>query len=171
MGGLNKCLDRSSRGLGGFGNNNGGGAAAVVADRDNGRGGGLDDGATWMSVRKRLMADSSEVAMLTTWAVGDGEGGGLGDGVGLAGVGDLSGLGAVGRVCGDNLGHVSRSGAVLGVLDGAVGSRNASHGGDGEGSSETHFDGISREVVGLLVRLSIKVVELSSRSCSLEASV
>ena len=77
MGGLNKSLDRSSRSLGGFGNNNGGGAAAVVADRDDGRGGGLDDGATWMSVRKRLMADSNEVAMLTTWAVGDGEGGGL----------------------------------------------------------------------------------------------
>jgi hypothetical protein len=83
------------------------------------------------------------VRFLTTRAVGDCEGGGLGDGVG-----DLSGLGAVGRVCGDDLGHVRRSGAVLGVLDAAVGSGNASHGGDSECSSETHVDGISREVVG-----------------------
>jgi hypothetical protein len=160
MGRLDKSLGGSSRSLdgslGGLGNDDGGGAAAVVADGDHGRGGGLDDGATWVRVRKGFVADGSEGAILTTRAVGDCESGGLGDGVGLAGVGDLSGLGAVCRVCGDDLGHVRRSGAVLGVLDAAVGSRNASHGGDSEGSSETHFDGISREVVGLLVRLSIK---------------
>ena len=73
-------------------------------------------------------------------------------------MGDLGGLGAVGRVCGDNFGHVSRSSAVLGVLlVGALGSRDTSQSGDSEGGSETH-DGISREFVGLsvLVRLSIK---------------
>jgi len=70
-------------------------------------------------------------------------------------VGDLGGLGAVCRVCGDNLGHVGGSGAVLGVLDATVSSRDAGHCGNSEGGSETH-DGISREVVGLLVRLSIK---------------
>jgi len=134
--GLDGCFDRSSRGLGGLGDNNSGGAAAVVADRDDGRSGGLDDGAT-------------------SRAVGDCEGRGLGNGVGLAGVGDLGGLGAVCRVCGDNFGHVSRSSAVLGVLVGALGSRDTSHSGDSEGGSETH-GGISREVVGLLVRLSIK---------------
>jgi hypothetical protein len=87
-------------------------------------------------------------------------------------VGDLGGLGAVCRVCGDNFGHVSRSSAVLGVLVGALGSRDTSHSGDSEGGSETH-GGISREVVGLLVlvRLSIKWFVLSSWSCSVEASV
>jgi hypothetical protein len=64
-------------------------------------------------------------------------------------VGDLGGLGAVCRVCGDNLGHVSGSGAVLGVLDAAVGSRDTGHCGNSEGSSETH-DGISREAVGFV---------------------
>jgi hypothetical protein len=110
--------------------------------------------------------------ILTSRAVGDRESGGLGNGVGLAGVGDLGGLGAVCRVCGDNFGHVSRSSAVLGVLVGALGSRDTSHSGDSEGGSETH-GGISREVVGLLVlvRLSIKWFVLSSWSCSVKASV
>lgn len=78
-----------------------------------------------------------KTSRLTTGAVGDGEGGGLRDGVGLAGVGDLGGLRAVGGVGGDDLSHVGGASAVLG---GDRGGGNASQSGGGDGSSETHFD-------------------------------
>lgn len=77
---------------------------------------------------------------LTTGAVGDGEGGGLRDGVRLAGVGDLSGLRAVGGVGGDDFGHVGGSGAVGVAVRTVVGNGNASHGGGGSDSSETHLE-------------------------------
>lgn len=66
-------------------------------------------------------------------AVGDGQGGGLSDGVGLVAVGDLSGLRAVGDVGGDDLsddGHVA-----VGV------GRDAGNGKSGDGG-ELHLDGI-----------------------------
>lgn len=74
----------------------------------------------------------------TTGAVGDGEGGGRGDSVSLAGVGDLSGLRAVSGDSGDDLGHVGGSSAVLGSVHLGSGN-NASHGGGSDSSSETHF--------------------------------
>jgi hypothetical protein len=67
VGGLDKSLGGSGGSLdgslGGLGNDDGGGAAAVVADGDDGRGGGLDDGATWMRVRKCFVAGGSEGAV------------------------------------------------------------------------------------------------------------
>lgn len=77
---------RNDRGLafggsrGGFGD---GSSGAVVADGDDGRSGRLDDGAS-------------------AGTVGDGQGRGLADGVGLAGVSDLSRLRAVCRVRSQN---------------------------------------------------------------------
>jgi hypothetical protein len=87
----------------------GGRSGAVVADDS----GGGDDG----------LGDSAR-------AVSDGEGGGLGDSVGLVAVDDLSGTGAVGGVGSDDLGGV---GDVLGV-----GSDASS---ESESSSELHFVG------------------------------
>lgn len=87
----------------------GGRSRAVVADDS----GGGDDG----------LGDSAR-------AVSDGEGGGLGDSVGLVAVDDLSGTGAVGGVGSDDLGGVAD---VLGV-----GSDASS---ESESSSELHFVG------------------------------
>jgi hypothetical protein len=80
------------------------------------------------------------VSELTTRAVGDGESGGLGDGVGLAGVSDLSCLGAVCGESGDNLGHVGGSSAVLGSVHLNGGGGKASHRGGSNSSGETHVD-------------------------------
>lgn len=96
----------------------GGRSRAVVADDS----GGGDDG----------LGDSAR-------AVSDGEGGGLGDSVGLVAVDDLSGTGAVGGVGSDDLGGV---GNVLGV-----GSDASS---ESESSSELHFVGLFG--VGIKVR-------------------
>jgi hypothetical protein len=78
----------------------------------------------------------------TTRAVGNSQCRGLRNGVGLAGVGDLSGLRAESGERGDDLGHVGGSGAVLGVVvRGSDGGRGeASHGGGSDSSGETHFD-------------------------------
>ena len=75
----------------------------------------------------------------TTRAVGNSQSRGFSDGVSLASVGDLSGLRAESSECGDDLGHVGWSSAVLG--DGCDGGRGeASHGGGSDSSGETHFD-------------------------------
>lgn len=78
----------------------------------------------------------------TSRAVGDSECGGLSDGVGLASVGDLSGLRAESGERGDDLGHVGGSGAVLGVIVGGRdgGRGETSHSGGSDSSGETHFD-------------------------------
>jgi len=68
-------------------------------------------------------------------AVSDGEGGSLGDGVGLATVGDLGRLGAVGGVGSHNLGDIGRGSVV------AVGGGASNEGGGSGDGSETHFDG------------------------------
>lgn len=106
----------------------------------------------------------------TTGAVGDGEGGGRGDSVGLAGVGDLSGLRAVSGDGGDDLSHVGGSSAVLGSLHLGSGD-NASHGGGSDSGSETHFDircldgggSVGVEVLVVVVRERLFVV--SSSEC------
>jgi hypothetical protein len=85
---------------------------------------------------------------LTTGAVGDGEGGGLRDGVGLAGVGDLSCLRAESGEGGDHLGHVGGSSAVLGSIHLDGGGDKASHGGGSDSSGETHVD--IRCLIGLV---------------------
>jgi hypothetical protein len=85
-------------------------SGAVVANDSGGGDDGLGDGAR---------------------AVSDGEGGGLGDSVGLVAVDDLSRTGAVGSVGSDDLGGV---GNVLGV-----GSDASS---ESESSSELHFVGL-----------------------------
>jgi len=69
-------------------------------------------------------------------AVGDGEGGGLGDSVGLAAVSDLGRLGAVGGVGGHDLSNVGRSGGVLVGI--GVGASNEGEGSGDDG--ELHFD-------------------------------
>jgi len=78
----------------------------------------------------------------TTRAVRNSQRSCFGNGVGLAGVGDLSSLRAESGERGDDFGHVGGSGAVLGVVvrrsDGGRG--EASHGGGSDSSSETHFD-------------------------------
>lgn len=65
-------------------------------------------------------------------AVGDGQGGGLSDGVGLAAVGDLGGLRAVGGQGSDDLGGVdggSRDNGGCGRVDGSCGVDRGSRGG------------------------------------------
>lgn len=101
--------------------------------------------AAWVMVQPDLWLalDRQRVNMsqLTTRAVGDGQGGGRGDGVGLALVGDHGGLRAEGGVGSDDLSSVDRSGAVVRRGSSDVGRGSASHGGGGSGSSETHLDG------------------------------
>jgi len=102
--------DRLGRGRSGLDNSRGG----VVADAgvaDNGR-----RGVDWLGDGARAV---------------EGQGGGLGDGVGLVGVGDDSRLWAVGDVGRDNLGGVGH----VAVSNGASG------GSDKEGDDgELHFD-------------------------------
>ena len=76
---------------------------------------------------------------LTTRAVGDGQGGGRGDGVSLAHMSEHGSLRAKGGVCSDDLGGVDRGSPVV-CWRGSRGS--ASHGSNGSDSSETHLDGI-----------------------------
>lgn len=67
-------------------------------------------------------------------ALGDGQSGGLGDGVSLVTVDNLGGRRAVGGVGSDNLGGVDDSGRSTGSESG--------RGGDG---GELHFDGIKKD--------------------------
>lgn len=66
-------------------------------------------------------------------AVGDGEGGGLGDSVGLAVVGDLGGSRAVGSELSNDLSHVGSVG---------VGLSNGSEASGSSSDDETHVDGV-----------------------------
>lgn len=66
-------------------------------------------------------------------AVGDGEGGGLSDGVGLAVVGDLGGSRAVGGELSDDLSHVGSVGVGLG---------NGSEASGSSSDDETHVDSV-----------------------------
>jgi len=71
-------------------------------------------------------------------AVGDGQGGGLSDGVGDATMGDLSSFRAVGGVGSHNLSRVDWAGVVApGIGTGDEG------GGSSDSSGETHVDGIN----------------------------
>jgi len=79
---------------------------------------------------------------LTTRAVGDGQGGGRGDGVGLAHVGEHSGLRAKGGVCSDDLRGVDWGSSVVRCWHLRCSRGSASQGGDGSSSSETHVDDI-----------------------------
>lgn len=73
----------------------------------------------------------------------DGQGGRFGDGVRLAGVGELGGLRAVGGESGDDFGHVD-------VGDGGVlGDDTGGETGGGDGGSETHVGSVGMEWVVL----------------------
>lgn len=108
--------------------------------------------AAWVMVQPGLLLalDRSGIntIRLTTRAVGDGQGGGRRDGVGLALVGDHGGLRAESGVGSNDLSSIDWGGAVVRRRSGDVGRGSASHGGGGSGSSETHLDGI--KVVGLV---------------------
>jgi len=69
-------------------------------------------------------------------AVGDGQRGSLGDGVGLAVVGKLGGLWAVGGVRGDDLGGVAHVAVAI-----AIGGRGGGSQGEDGNSLELHIDG------------------------------
>jgi len=115
--GSNARIDGSNAGVNG---------SAGVDDWDRGAGARSDDsGADGLGDR--------------AWAVGDGQGGGLSDGVGDTTVGDLSGLRAVGLVGSHNLSRVDWE---LGIVAPGIGTSDKG-GGSSDGSGETHFDGIN----------------------------
>jgi len=76
-------------------------------------------------------------------AVGDGQGGGLGDGVGLAVVGDLSRGRADRGVGGHNLRDIGRGSGGVAVTSGSAGDEGSS-----SSDSEAHFDRIKNYVGG-----------------------